>query len=340
MTGKEAVLAAMNRQPTDRPAVTLIAGGEWYFTHANQPFAEAKTDPEKICAVFEKAYRTVGHDMIWPGAGLLNYPAHCLGAPITDSTTGSPALTGPALTSLDKLDDLPWKEVLSNPIIQAMNKSAHLIGDAIGDETFVMPTQWGPFTQAARVIGAEQLMMATIQQPEAVKELIKRASDFVWAMCEEMLDHPKVMGVNFSEPVASADMISPATFGKFVEADLTDLINKTKAAGKYAMMHICGNTTPMLEKIKAMAPHAFSLEAKVDLAKAKEVLGDSVCVAGNVSPTEAFLHGTPDEVLAEGKKCLEIWGDDPGLILTIGCDFPKEVPLDNIKALMSLKGEG
>jgi len=338
MTGKEAVLAAMNQQPTDRPVVTLITGGEWYFNYANQPFADAKTSPEKICAVFEKAYRSIGHDMIWPGAGLLNYPTHCLGAPIIDNGTDTPALTAPAIDNLDKLDELPWKAALEDPIIVAMNTSSHLIGQAIGDETFVMPTQWGPFTTAARIMGAEQLMIATIQQPDALKELIKRSAVFVWAMCERMLEHPNVMGVNFSEPVASGDMISPTTFEHFVEPDLGDLINKTKAAGKYTMMHICGNTTPILPKIKAMAPHAFSLEAKVDLGVAKEVLGGQVCVAGNVSPTEAFLNGSPDEVIAVAGNCLEIWGDDPGYILTVGCDFPKEVPLDNIKALMLLKG--
>lgn len=150
--------------------------------------------------------------------------------------------------------------------------------------------------------------------------------------------HPNVMGVNFSEPVASGDMISPTTFEQFAEPDLGALINKTKAAGNHTMIHICGNTTPILPKIKAMAPHAFSLEAKVDLLVAKGVLGGQVCVAGNVSPTEAFLTGSPDEVKAEAGNCLETRGNDPGYILTIGCDFPKDVPLDNIKALMSLKG--
>jgi hypothetical protein len=81
---------------------------------------------------------------------------------------------------------------------------------------------------------------------------------------KRMLAHPNVMGVNFSEPVASGDMISPAMFERFVEPDLGDLINKTKATGNYTMVHICGNTTPILPKIKAWPP-AFCLEAKVDL---------------------------------------------------------------------------
>jgi MtaA/CmuA family methyltransferase len=259
-----------------------------------------------------------------------------LGAPITDDDTKTPALTAPALESLDKLDELPWKAALEDPI--AINTSSHLIGQAIGDEAFVMPTQWGPFTTAARIIGAEPLMIAITQEPDALKELIKESADFVWAMSEKMLAHSNVMGVNFSEPIASGDLISPATFEQFVEPDLRDLINKTKAAGKYAMVHICGNTTPLLPKIKDMAPQAFSLEAKVDLEVAKEVLGGQICVLGNVPPTECFLTGSPDEVIAEAANCLKIWGDDPGYILTVGCDFPKEVPLDNIKALMSLKG--
>lgn len=337
MTGKEAIMATMNQQPIDRPVVSLVAGGEWYFHYANQPFGDAKTSPEKICAVFENAYRSIGHDMIWPGAGLLNYPTHCLGAPIIDGGTESPMLTAPALDNLDRLDELPWKAALEDPIVTAINTSSHLIGQAIGDETFVMPTLWGPFTTAGRIMGAEQLMLATIGQPDTLKDLIKRSADFVWAMCERMLEHPNVMGINFSEPMASGDMISPITFVQFVEPDLGDLINKTKAAGKYAMIHICGNTTPILPKIKAMAPHAFSLEDKVDLRVAKKALGGLICVAGNVSPTETFLNGSPDEVIAEAKGCLEIWGDDPGYILSNGCDFPKEVPLDNVKALMSLK---
>ena len=39
------------------------------------------------------------------------------------------------------------------------------------------------------------------------------------------------------------------------------------------MMHICSNTSPILPIIKAMVPQAFSMEAKVDLEVAKEVLG-------------------------------------------------------------------
>ena len=93
----------------------------------------------------------------------------------------------------------------------------------------------------------------------------------------------------------------------------------------------------MFEDILDIAPNCFSLESKVDLRTAKSILGGHVCIAGNVSPTGAFLSGKPAEVIAEAKACIDAWGKDGGYILTLGCDFPNNVPLENIMALMSLK---
>jgi len=42
--------------------------------------------------------------------------------------------------------------------------------------------------------------------------------------------------------------------------------------------------------------------------------------------------------VAEARSCLAIWGRGGGYILTVGCDFAKDVPLENMRALMSLKG--
>jgi uroporphyrinogen decarboxylase len=73
-------------------------------------------------------------------------------------------------------------------------------------------------------------------------------------MCEAMLDHDGVLGINLSEPVASCDMISPDTFRKFVVPALAMLIQRTKEHGKYMTMHICGNSTPLLDDVAELSP--------------------------------------------------------------------------------------
>ena len=216
-------------------------------------------------------------------------------------------------------------------------ESHRILADRIGEETFILPTQWGPFTTAARLMGVEQMMMATLTDPQGLARLLTISKEYVWSICERLIEPELIMGINFSEPVASGDLISKPLFEKFVQPLLSDLMARLKERGKYSMLHICGNCTPLLENVLQIAPHAFSLESKVDLKKAKEVLGGKVCVAGNVNPTGVFLSGAPAEVRAEARGCLEAWGDDPGYILTVGCDFPKSVPLQNIQALMSFK---
>jgi hypothetical protein len=79
------------------------------------------------------------------------------------------------------------------------------------------------------------------------------------------------------------------------------------------------------------------LKIEADVKTAKEILGGKVCVAGNVSHTGAFLSGNPGQVKEEAQACLAAWGDDGGYILTVGCDFSKNVPLENMKALMSFR---
>jgi len=211
------------------------------------------------------------------------------------------------------------------------------VADAIGKETLAMPTQWAPFSLAARIIGVETVMSSTIEDPERLLELIKFSVELIWAVTEPILEHEDILGLNISDPVASGDMISPTTFRRFVAPFLKDLVERVKAKGKYSMIHICGNTTKILEDIADIGPNCFSLESKVDLKTAKEILAGKVCVAGNVAPTGAFLSGTPQGVIKEAKACIEAWGEGGGYVLTLGCDFPKNVPFDNVMALMSLK---
>jgi uroporphyrinogen decarboxylase len=340
MTNKDVARMAIELVRPPRIPVTLIAGGEWYVHSAGQTFHELTTSPEKLADVFVRAFRVVGHDLMWIGAGLLNYPAHFLGCPIEDFSSSSPVLTGPAITSLEELDSLSEDLVSSHPKMEIMVKAHHLIADEIGDETLILLTQWGPFTTAGRILGIEKLMMALVEDPGRVTELITLTTEINWAVSQRVMAHPKIAGVNFSEPLASGDMISPLLFKKFVSPFLKELVSRTRNAERYSMIHICGNSTPLLNEILEIRPHAMSLEEKVDLRKAKEVLAGKICVAGNLSPTGVFLSGRPEHVIEEAKACLEAWGSDPGYILTVGCDFPKEVPLENVQALMSMKKVG
>lgn len=338
MTGREITRMAFDLKTPPRVPVTLIGGGAWMVDQAGKTFAGIKDNPREIADVFIRGFRRAGHDLLWTGSNFINYPIHFLGCPIEDGTSDGPALRGAAIKSLDEAAGLRIDKVLNHPTMQGIIRSHHLVADAVGEETFTMPTQWAPFSCAARILGVEPVMDALLDDPEGLHRLIRFSTELVWAVTEPVLEHKDIMGANLSDPVASGDLISPDMFRSFVKPCLKDIVGRIQAKGKYAMIHICGNTTGILEDIADIGPDCFSLEAKVDLKKARELLGGKVCVAGNVSPTGPFLNGTPDQVVAEARACLDAWGGGGGYVLTLGCDFPKTVPVDNVMALMSLKG--
>jgi uroporphyrinogen decarboxylase len=340
MTGREVTQMALELKEPPRLPVSLFGGGAWMVHWAGKTFAEIKEGPEIIADVFIRGFERVGHDYILTGSGFVNYPIHFLGCPIQDDSSDPPGLLGPVIKSLKEVESLSIPKVMMNATMQGIIRSQHLVAESIGKKTLTMNTQWAPFTCAARILGLEAVMAATIEDPEGLLGLLDLSTELTWAVTERILEHPDILGVDFADPVASGDMISPQAFRRFAAPFLKELVKRVREKGKYSMIHICGDTSKILQDIVAIRPNCFSLEKKVDLRQAKEVLGGKVCVGGNVSPTGVFLTGKPEQVVAEAKDCVRAWGRGGGFILTLGCDFPTTVPLENILALMSMKHWG
>jgi uroporphyrinogen-III decarboxylase len=76
---------------------------------------------------------------------------------------------------------------------------------------------------------------------------------------------------------------------------------------------------------------------QTDMARAKKVLGDHACIAGNI-PVSVLCTGTPQEVKAYCKRLIEICGPGGGYILTGGAQMDKGNP-DNLRAVMEAARE-
>jgi uroporphyrinogen-III decarboxylase len=99
-----------------------------------------------------------------------------------------------------------------------------------------------------------------------------------------------------------------------------------------------GNCTSRLEIIKDIpAGKAMYAFESTDIFKAKKILGDTVCVRGNV-PISIMATGTPDDVRACCKKLIDEVGRDGGYIMdtSTGLDDAK---LENVKALFEFTKE-
>jgi hypothetical protein len=99
-----------------------------------------------------------------------------------------------------------------------------------------------------------------------------------------------------------------------------------------------GEVTSRLEVIKDIPKgKAIYQFQNVDLRKAKDILGDTVCFKGNI-PASLLCTGTTDQVKASLKELIDVVGKGGGLIINSGSVMDGAKP-ENVKALFDFTRE-
>ena len=108
--------------------------------------------------------------------------------------------------------------------------------------------------------------------------------------------------------------------------------------GLVPMLFFEGDNTSRLDVIKDIprGKAVYHFE-KVDLYKAKEILGDTVCFRGNV-PISLLCAGSPEEVKAYLKELIDVVGEHGGLIVDSGAILDEAKP-ENLKAMVDFTKE-
>jgi len=100
-----------------------------------------------------------------------------------------------------------------------------------------------------------------------------------------------------------------------------------------------GNCTSRLEVIRNIPKgKAIYWFEQTDIFTAKKILGDTVCLRGNV-PTSLLVTGTPQKVKDYCKKLIDIVGDSGGFIMDGAAGIPEEAKLENVKAMAEVTRE-
>jgi len=76
---------------------------------------------------------------------------------------------------------------------------------------------------------------------------------------------------------------------------------------------------------------------QTDMAKAKEIFGNTACIVGNV-PSSLLCTGTPQQVKEYCRQLIEVCGRGGGFILTGGASIDKGNP-GNLRAMMEAAKE-
>lgn len=186
----------------------------------------------------------------------------------------------------------------------------------------------GPFTLAGLMMGATQIALATIQDPDLVHAAARFATDVIIRYGEQLVEAGADM-VCVLEPTAT--FISPKAFREFSGRYVKKIV---EALETRSILHICGDTKHLVEPMCETGVQGLSLDAPMDFPATIERMPEDVVLIGNVDPVRVMVNETPDEVRDSVRALLDRMAPYPNFILSTGCDLPPETPLENIRAFM------
>ena len=130
-------------------------------------------------------------------------------------------------------------------------------------------------------------------------------------------------------------LLSPAMWNRFVWPFIRKLVCEVVDAGLIALLHLDSEWTRELERFRELPRGRciMALDGETDIFKAKEVLGDHMCLMGDVPASMLFFKNSEDVYNYCSQLIREL--GPAGFILQSGCDIPANAKLENVQAMVA-----
>ncbi len=218
-----------------------------------------------------------------------------------------------------------------DPFSSGIINTLRAIPENIRQEKFILSGVTGPFSQIAFLMGLENVMMATVDNPSALLSAIEKRLSFALKWIDEMAQLDPA-GIWIGEGVASAGLISPEMYRKFVlpfEKPLFDRLRQLKIPG---ILHICGKLGGILDIIPESGCQCLEFDWQVDVAQAVKQIGDRVALKGNLN-TSDLVQAEANEISKLSRKAMDNAIGTKGYILSSGCCLGRDTPPENVDAM-------
>jgi hypothetical protein len=133
----------------------------------------------------------------------------------------------------------------------------------------------------------------------------------------------------------SNDFVSPKMFDELAFPSLKILVNKMVAAGLCPILHCDGDWDLNLERLRDLPAGRclVQFDGRTDIFRAKEVLGDRMCIMGDVPP-DMLVLAPPSEVDEYCHRLIEEVGKGGGYVMGAGCEIPPNAKPENVKVML------
>jgi uroporphyrinogen decarboxylase len=194
------------------------------------------------------------------------------------------------------------------------------------------------YERAWALRGLQTLLMDFYDNPEFVHVLLNTIADYNITQIGEALKYD-IDGVMFGDDWGQQHglQMGPKLWYEFIYPVLRRMYPVVTEAGKKVIIHSCGDVDELFDDLVAIGLNCFNpFQPEVmDVANLIPKNHGRLAFYGGMSTQITLPYGTVDDVRQETLKLLNL-GSKGGYIFSPAHDVPKDVPLENMMAMIDL----
>jgi MtaA/CmuA family methyltransferase len=325
-------------EKTDIVPVALIVDSPWLPGYMGMSTLDFFTMPDK----WFEAYIKIKKDFpgmiflpdFWVEYGMATEPSG-FGCKINFAENSTPTINH-IISSADDLDQIeslalpnPKRDGLM-PLALNLYKNMEVRVKEVGESIRIVAAR-GPLTIATHIMGLTEFLIALKTDPDNTHKLLKITSAMTknWLQAQaEVLS--EVEGIMVLDDVVG--FLSKEDYQEFVHPYMKDIMNSFPECIK--IFHNDTDNTVCYEFLEDLGINIFNFTYKQDISKVRGLVGDKVCLLGNIPPLNVLTQGNVEQVQEATALCLKNHGSKRGLILSAGGGASPGTPRENLLAMI------
>ena len=298
----------------------------WAALYAGVPYRDFCLDPGAHCEANIKCAEDFNIDWV----NVMSDPyaeAEAFGLKLDYPADNLPVETGPLIQSPEDIGKLKKPDIFKNQRLVGRIDEIKYFKDKLGDTTIVAGWVEGPLAEYCDLRGLGSACMDFYDNPSEMEKALDIIVDFSLDFVTEQVK----AGANcIGMGDAACSQIGPQLYKKFIWEREKIIVDHIRSLGVLAKLHICGNTTSILEDMIATGSDIVDIDHLVeDMGPFVELLGPRQVLSGKSDPVSVIQNGSETEIIESVAACsTEAKGR---CIISAGCEITPGTSISNMK---------
>lgn len=326
MNSFERTHAFIKGEKTDRVPFHPILM-RWAAKYAGVPYRDFCLNPEAHCEANIKCAGDFNIDWV----NVMSDPyaeAEAFGLKIDYPADNLPVESEPLIQDPEDIEKLKKPDISKHHRLTGRIDQIKYFREKLGDTTIISGWVEGPLAEYCDLRGLGNACMDFYDNPAQLEKALDIIVDFsIDFAAAQVKAGANCIGMGD----AACSQIGPQLYGKFIWEREKIVIDHIRSLGVLVKLHICGNTTSILDKMIATGADIVDIDHLVeDMGPFAGMLGPGQVLSGKSDPVSIIQNGSEKEIAGSVAACsAEANGR---CIISAGCEITPDTSIKNMKA--------